>query len=83
MQANTDIVVMGSDGLFDNLFDQDLMPCLHKELTILNGRVYLKNPTTAATCLGNLAYERSKDKRYESPFAVGAKQAGKWYMGGK
>jgi len=43
----------------------------------------MKDVTAAASCIGNLAYGFSKDRRYESPFAKGAKQAGKWYMGGK
>jgi len=27
-----DLVVVGSDGLFDNLFDKDMKPCIIKEL---------------------------------------------------
>jgi protein phosphatase PTC7 len=27
---NDDIVVMGSDGIFDNLFDEDIICCLEK-----------------------------------------------------
>lgn len=74
---------MGTDGLFDNVFDEDLKPCLHKEIKNTNGRIWLADPTAAATCIGELAYQKSKDKRYESPFSIGAKKAGKWYMGGK
>jgi serine/threonine protein phosphatase PrpC len=32
MQDATDFVVMGSDGLFDNIHDQDLIPCLKNEI---------------------------------------------------
>jgi serine/threonine protein phosphatase PrpC len=60
-----DIVVMGTDGLFDNVFDDDLKPCLVKE--------NIENPNLAAKCIGDFAYTKSHDKRYESPFAVGAK----------
>ena len=67
-----DIIVMGTDGLFDNVFDDDMKPCLIREENI-------EQPEKAATCIGEFAYTKSKDKRYESPFAVGAKQAGKWY----
>lgn len=67
---------MGTDGLFDNVFDDDMKPCLIREENI-------EQPEKAATCIGEYAYTKSKDKRYESPFAVGAKQAGKWYQGGK
>lgn len=66
-----DIVVMGTDGLFDNVFDDDMKPCLVKE--------NIEEPYKAAKCIGDFAYAKSHDRRYESPFAVGAKQAGKWY----
>lgn len=74
---------MGTDGLFDNVFDNDMKPCIQKELSKEKDRIWLKNPEAAATCIGQLAYSKSKDKRYESPFALGAKKAGKWYNGGK
>lgn len=63
---------MGTDGLFDNVYDFDMVPCLSKP-----------TPTEQATCIGEIAYAKSKDKAYESPFAVGAKKARQWYQGGK
>ena len=33
--------------------------------------------------MGNEAYKRSKDKKYESPFSVGARLAGRYRLGGK
>ena len=60
-----DIVVMGTDGLFDNVFDEDMKPCLVKE--------NIEEPYKAAKCIGDFAYAKSHDRRYESPFAVGAK----------
>ena len=43
----------------------------------------MKDPTAAAKCIGDLAYGKSKDRKFESPFAKGAKLAGKRYAGGK
>jgi len=40
----SDIVVMGSDGLFDNVFDEDMQPCLLKELKTKNGAIELESP---------------------------------------
>jgi serine/threonine protein phosphatase PrpC len=40
----SDIVVMGSDGLFDNVFDEDMQPCLLKELKMKNGAIELESP---------------------------------------
>lgn len=74
---------MGSDGLFDNIHDQDLIPCLKTEIKKDNGRVLMQSPEAAATCLAKLAYNKSKDQTYESPFAVSAKKARRWYRGGK
>jgi len=30
--ANKDIVVMGTDGLFDNVFDKEIEPCINQQL---------------------------------------------------
>ena len=79
-----DLVVVGSDGLFDNLFDKDMKPCLIKELKKeADGSILLADPGAAAQCLANSAYQKSKDRRYESPFSVGAKRAGMWHHSGK
>jgi len=39
---HNDVLVMGSDGLFDNVFDKDLISCLQTQKF---------EPTIAATCL--------------------------------
>mmetsp|Transcript_29199 Transcript_29199/g.21735 ORF Transcript_29199/g.21735 Transcript_29199/m.21735 type:complete len:80 (-) Transcript_29199:32-271(-) len=64
---------MGSDGLFDNLFDDDILYCLKTSDGV----------KSAAKCIGEMAFMNSHDKRYRSPFAVGAQEAGVSYMGGK
>jgi protein phosphatase PTC7 len=68
-----DIVVMGTDGVFDNVFDEDMEPCILDH----------KTPLARADCIGEKAYGLSHDKNYESPFAKGAKEHRRWYMGGK
>ena len=70
---------MGSDGLFDNLYDEDILKCVYPNLKSQN----LQNPNEVAVCLANNAEEKSLDKKYFSPFAKGAKQSGRYYMGGK
>lgn len=79
----SDIIVMGSDGLFDNVFDKDFKPCIQKQIIRENGFAKMQSPQEAAECLGEFAYRKSKDRRYESPFSVGAKKAGLWHNSGK
>lgn len=43
----------------------------------------MKDVTAAAKCIGDMAYKKSKDRKFESPFAKGARMAGKRYEGGK
>ena len=79
------MVVMGTDGLFDNVFDRDMKPCLVREIEKQeNGKFLIKSPQMAAECLGDKAYRLSKNRRYESPFSVNARiQAGRTRLGGK
>ena len=64
-----DIVVMGTDGVFDNVYDADIEPCLLKH----------KAAEDRANCIGEKAYANGKDRSYLSPFAKGARDAGRWY----
>ena len=88
--AGKDFVVMGTDGLFDNLFDEDVEKCLYpyvakaaSEKQTAEQAFELKDPEAAANCMAKKAYSLSKERRYMSPFAQGALQAGKRYIGGK
>jgi protein phosphatase PTC7 len=67
-------VVLGSDGLFDNLFDEDLVQCI--------GAPDME-PHSIATCLAQRAHALSLDKSYDSPFAKNARAAGRSHPGGK
>jgi len=74
---------MGSDGLFDNLYDEELSPCLLKNIGFSKGVFTMDDPKAAAECLANRAYQLSKDKNYYSPFAKGARESFQRYNGGK
>lgn len=78
---------MGTDGLFDNLFDQDIEGCLHPSVKAhkdQKDQFELENPEGVAKCMANKAYKLGKDRRYDSPFSQGARQYGKrGYIGGK
>ena len=86
MRAGRDFVVMGTDGLFDNLYDRDIEQCLYPGIQPVKDKqdeFDLVNPEKVANCMATKAYALSKDRTYMSPFAMGAYQAGKRYAGGK
>ena len=70
---------MGSDGLYDNLFDTDILACVEASV-MKRDRIDEEN---AATCIGNKALRKSKDPYYDSPFAVNGRKHGRKYRGGK
>jgi serine/threonine protein phosphatase PrpC len=76
-----DIIIAGSDGLFDNLYDQEIIKIAE---SVGEGR---KEPQEMARQLAQVlaekAIDRGWDTNYRSPFARNAGKAGKKYMGGK
>jgi protein phosphatase PTC7 len=72
-----DIIVTGTDGLFDNVFSQ--------EAATVAARCRGKGETAAiaAQVLCRYARTRAADTKYNSPFSYGAMQAGYVYQGGK
>lgn len=86
---HNDIIVLGTDGIFDNLYDQDVLKCLKPEVTYANpihprDHFNLLDPQGAANCLASIAEKLSYDKTYDSPFAVNARAAGRSHrIGGK
>ena len=66
---------MGSDGIFDNLYETDILKCLRPGQDI--------DVQEAANCLSKKALMMSKDTNYDSPFAVSARKYGKSHPGGK
>ena len=73
-----DIVLLGTDGLFDNMYDADIQ-------TIVND--YLKendfNAQELAQKVADRAFELSLNPKYVSPFAEGARKERYYFLGGK
>jgi protein phosphatase PTC7 len=69
---NGDIVVLGTDGLFDNLFADEIVSIVkeHSDVSVMGDTLVKK------------AFERAVS-REDSPFAQGARKAGYFYNGGK
>ncbi|XP_022948286.1 probable protein phosphatase 2C 26 [Cucurbita moschata] len=61
-----DILVMGSDGLFDNVFDHEIVAIATKYVDV----------GEAAKALANLANSHSADKTFESPYSLEARSKG-------
>ncbi|KAI7748156.1 hypothetical protein M8C21_015389 [Ambrosia artemisiifolia] len=58
-----DIIVMGSDGLFDNVFDHEIVSAIKEH----------KDVEQTAKVLADLAYKHSVDFYYDSPFSIEAR----------
>jgi len=75
-----DIIIMGSDGIFDNLFEQDIL----EEITQFSCQGGLKvDPQIISDTLAWKAKIASKDLNIYSPFQSRAIQEGLYYNGGK
>lgn len=61
-----DTVVMGSDGLFDNMFDQEIISTIYR----------FEDVTSAAQGLADLASNHSKDVNFDSPYSMEARSRG-------
>ncbi|XVF20375.1 hypothetical protein REPUB_Repub11eG0192800 [Reevesia pubescens] len=61
-----DTIVMGSDGLFDNVFDGEIVSTLAIHTDVAE----------AAKALANLASNHSMDSRFESPYSLEARSKG-------
>lgn len=76
-----DIVIVASDGLWDNLFDEEILETINKRVGGKEGQ--LADCEEVANYLAALAEKYSLDVQYESPFAKRAKARGFEYFGGK
>lgn len=73
-----DILVLGTDGLFDNLFDENIISEVEGYLA--------KSPFSASEIAQKIAlsaYKKSLDSKWPSPFALNARKAGYRTNGGK
>lgn len=69
------LIIMASDGLFDNLYEKDINEIVNKNDP--------NNLQTIANELVREAFEKSIDQNYFSPFAAHAKKHKRYYKGGK
>lgn len=80
-----DLVILGSDGLFDNLDDAELCDVaerLLQEQSQVDGSGAKADPTYLALGIANAAAERSADAEAMTPFARRAQQNGHEVSGG-
>lgn len=76
-----DVVILGTDGVFDNLFDEDILGEVQRHLP--SSQKYA-DPHRISTALAVRAKTVSEDARYAtSPFQSRAIQEGIYYQGGK
>ena len=75
---NGDIVIVGTDGLFDNLSHAVIGQLVQKEVA---AKGY--DSTRVAEVIGQEAYRLSLDTTHKSPFAIEAMKAGYRFTGGK
>ncbi|KAK3842875.1 MAG: phosphatase 2C-like domain-containing protein [Linnemannia gamsii] len=81
-----DIVVMGTDGIFDNLFDEDILEEV-RQPAYLEKKQYerkIPEPNVISDALAKRAKNVAEDTRHHgSPFQSRAMQEGLYYQGGK
>lgn len=75
--APGDVIIAGTDGLFDNLYSNDIAA-----LVVQATRASLK-PQVTAQKIAALARQRAQDKNRQTPFSAAAQEAGFRYYGGK
>ncbi|XP_059284161.1 probable protein phosphatase 2C 55 [Lycium ferocissimum] len=75
--APGDVLIVGTDGLFDNLFDDDISGVVIQAMESSLG------PQMTAQRIAELAQQRAMDQTRSSPFSDGAREAGFEYNGGK
>lgn len=72
-----DVVVAGSDGLFDNLYAKEVA-------AIVTDAVKAKlSPSETAQKIAAVARARALDTKHQTPFSAAAQEAGFSYYGGK
>ncbi|KAJ3012183.1 hypothetical protein HKX48_006421 [Thoreauomyces humboldtii] len=79
-----DIVILGSDGMFDNVFDEDIVDLIRTVVRSSGSRGRSVDPKKISDALLRRAREVAEDSRYaSSPFQSRAIQEGMYYQGGK
>ncbi|XP_019158815.1 PREDICTED: probable protein phosphatase 2C 55 [Ipomoea nil] len=75
-----DVIVMGTDGLFDNVYEKELER-LVDEVWFVGGAP--PPPGKLARKIAAYAYEKGRSEDADTPFAVEAWRAGRLHVGGK
>lgn len=75
--ASGDVIIAGTDGLFDNLYNNEVTGVVVHAMRAGLG------PQVAAQKIAALARERAQDKNRQTPFSTAAQDAGFRYYGGK
>ncbi|CDJ69049.1 hypothetical protein, conserved, partial [Eimeria necatrix] len=83
-----DLLLLGTDGLFDNLFDHEICAIASfflspKEAAILGDPSLATSATDAARAIGEAAAHRSRSSTERTPFMKHARQEGAFFTGGK
>ena len=80
--SHNDILVVGTDGLFDNMFDEKIKQLIEPHLNDRRDDL-MEDPTAVANVIADEAEKLSHIPNYLSPFAKSAKEYSYEYMGGK
>lgn len=72
-----DVIVAGTDGLFDNLYNNEVTA------VVVHGLRADLNPEAVAQKIAALARQRAQDRNRQTPFSTAAQDAGFRYYGGK
>ncbi|MQL82763.1 hypothetical protein Taro_015244, partial [Colocasia esculenta] len=75
--APGDVIVAGTDGLFDNLYNDEVTTVVADAIRDGLG------PQVTAQRIAALARQRAQDRKRQTPFSTAAQDAGYWYNGGK
>ncbi|KAK2988742.1 hypothetical protein RJ640_021007 [Escallonia rubra] len=75
--APGDVIIAGTDGLFDNLYNNDITAVVVHAVRAGLG------PQVTAQKIAALARQRAQDKNRQTPFSAAAQEAGFRYYGGK
>ncbi|CAA7393639.1 unnamed protein product [Spirodela intermedia] len=75
--APGDVIIAGTDGLFDNLYNNEITAVVVHAVRAGLG------PQVTAQKIAALARQRAQDKNRQTPFATAAQDAGYRYHGGK
>ncbi|KAM7264371.1 hypothetical protein ACFE04_002054 [Oxalis oulophora] len=72
-----DVIITGTDGLFDNLYNNEITAVIVHAVRAGLG------PQVTAQKIAALARQRAQDKNRQTPFSAAAQDAGYMYHGGK